>query len=84
MGRRNAAMACQRVTQAVGYIHAARGYSVVPYLDDFMGVEGISSALAGFNALSDLLLELGLIENFKKACYPSSKQVCLGKVSFEL
>ena len=78
MGRRNAAMACQRVTQAVGYIHAARGYSVVPYLDDFMGVEGISSALAGFNALSDLLLDLGLIGNLKKACYPSSKQVCLG------
>ena len=38
MGQRNAAMACQRTTDGVMYIHNRRGHEGAPYLDDLIGV----------------------------------------------
>ncbi|KXJ18189.1 Alpha-1,6-mannosylglycoprotein 6-beta-N-acetylglucosaminyltransferase A [Exaiptasia diaphana] len=45
MGLRSAAMACQRITNAITHICAEHGYNVVNYLDDFQGVEQEEKAL---------------------------------------
>ena len=67
MGQRNAAMACSRTTKAVMYMHAADGYTGTSYLDDLIGVEYPDLSEVAYLALGDLLLELGLGENFSKA-----------------
>ena len=38
-GLRSAAMACQRVTDSVSYIHEINGFDICSYLDDFAGAE---------------------------------------------
>ena len=38
MGLRSAAMACQRITNAVCYICEMEGHHILSYLDDFIGV----------------------------------------------
>lgn len=78
MGLRSAAMACQRITNAITYICAEHGYTVVNYLDDFQGVEEGDKAVKGFAYLQDLLNKLGVEESKKKACPPSTIVTCLG------
>ena len=70
MGQRNAAMACSRSTEAVMYIHEQEGYLRKSYLDDLIGVEVPGKGAAAYNSLGLLLEELGLLENFAKACPP--------------
>ena len=78
MGQRNAAMACSRTTDAIMFMHAQDGYSGTNYLDDLIGVAHPQSSKAAYTALGDLLQELGLEENFSKACKPASSQIVLG------
>ena len=78
MGQRNAAMACSRTTKAVMYMHAEDGYTGTSYLDDLIGVEDPNLSELAYLALGDLLLELGLGENFSKACAPATMQIVLG------
>ena len=44
MGQRNAAMACQRTTNGVMFIHGQRGHRGAAYLDDLIGVSPPSTA----------------------------------------
>ena len=78
MGQRNAAMACSRTTKAIMYMHAMDGYTGTSYLDDLIGVENPDLSEVAYLALGDLLLELGLGENFTKACGPATMQIVLG------
>ena len=78
MGQRNAAMACSRTTDAIMYMHAQDGFEGTNYLDDLIGVADPSASALAYNALGELLHELGLEENTNKACAPSSCQVVLG------
>ena len=78
MGLRSAAMACQRVTNAVRYICASQGHSVVNYLDDFAGIAHSDIALAAYNFLGDLLRTLHLEESEHKAEPPSTNMTILG------
>ena len=78
MGQRNAAMACSRTTDAIMFMHAQDGYEGTNYLDDLIGVSHPCYSDAAFDALGQLLLELGLEENFAKACGPATSQVVLG------
>ena len=78
MGQRSAALSCQRATRAAVSIHNSRGFSALVYLDDFLGVEAVSSAQSAYVALGDLLRELGLKEKFSKAVPPSTRVVVLG------
>ena len=78
MGQRNAAMACSRTTKAIMYMHAMDGYTGTSYLDDLIGVENPDLSEVAYLALGDLLLELGLGENFTKACRPATMQIVLG------
>ncbi len=78
MGQRNAAMACNRTTSAVMYMHRKNGHCGTNYLDDLIGVSPPESATEAYNSLGNLLEDLGLKENKKKACPPSTVQVVLG------
>jgi len=78
MGLRSAAYICQRLTNAIAYIHRQKGFDVVNYLDDFCGVEDAALADTAFNSLGDLLVELGVTEAASKAVSPSSRVAFLG------
>lgn len=77
-GLRSAAMACQRTTSAVKYIFHKQGRSVENYLDDFGGVDSPEKAQASFQALGNLLSQLGLVEANSKVLPPSTKMVFVG------
>ena len=78
MGQRNAAMACSRTTNAIMHMHHEDGYLGTSYLDDLIGVAAASYASDAYQNLGELLQELGLLENFDKACPPSVVQLVLG------
>ena len=78
MGQRNAAMACSRTTGAVMHIHAEAGYSGTNYLDDLIGVAAAGVSSDAYIHLGKTLSDLGLIENFEKACPPATVQIVLG------
>ena len=78
MGLRSAAMACQRVTNAVCFMLSQVGCQVLSYLDDFMGISPPSTALEHFVLSGTLLRDLGLQESPHKACSPSTQMTCLG------
>ena len=60
------------------YIHGVYGYSGESYLDDLIGVASQSVGEQAYASLGELLAELGLMENFDKACPPATVQVVLG------
>ena len=78
MGLRSAAMACQRSTSAAAWVLRQRGHTMFNYLDDFIGVSPPSLASSRFQALGQLLTDLGLEESPTKACPPSTTMTCLG------
>ena len=78
MGQRNAAMACSRTTRAVMYMHHQKGHLGTSYLDDLIGVSSPETGMDAYESLGTLLLDLGLVENLKKACPPSTSQIVLG------
>ena len=55
-----------------------RGYNVINYVDDFVGIGMPSVASASYHCLLDLLRRLGLDVSQKKLCPPSTKAICLG------
>ena len=59
-------------------MHKQDGFTATNYLDDLIGVAHPQFSNAAYIALSDLLKELGLEENFGKACAPSTTQIVLG------
>ena len=78
MGLRWAAMACQRITNAVCYICEMAGHHTLSYLDDFIGVVTPDIAWQAYDYCGHLLPELGLEESLSKACPPATIQTCLG------
>ena len=78
MGLRSAAMACQRISNAVCYICEAEGHPTLSYLDDFIGVAPPNVAWQAYERCGELLTELGLEESPSKACPPATVQTCLG------
>ena len=78
MGLRSAAMACQRITNAVCYIYEMAGHHTLSYLDDFIGVVTPDIAWQAYDYCGHLLAELGLEESLSKACPPATIQTCLG------
>ena len=78
MGLRSAAMACQRVTNAISYIFQERGFTAINYLDDFGIAETPDQAMNAFQALGNLLQDLGFKEALEKAVPPTTRMVFLG------
>ena len=80
MGQRNAGLACCRTTNAVMFMHGQKGHMGTNYLDDLIGVSSWNDGWVAYESLGQLLSELGLLENFEKACPPSTTQLVLGIV----
>ena len=78
MGLRSAAMACQRIMNAVCYICEMEGHHTLSYLDDFIGVATSDIAWQAYDYCGHLLAKLGLEESLSKACPPATIQTCLG------
>ena len=78
MGLCSAAMACQRVTNAVCFMLSRVGCNVLSYLDNFMGISAPRTAFDDFALTGSLLQALGLEESSHKACPPSTRVTCLG------
>ena len=62
------------------FMHGEDGYSGANYLDDLIGVSSLDKGWDAYNSLGQLLLDLGLHENFDKACPPATVQMVLGIV----
>ena len=77
-GARHGTQIFQRVSDAVRFGMRRRGYDVINYVDDFIGLGVPSVARASFDALRVLLRQLGLDVSQKKLIAPSTKAVCLG------
>ena len=54
------------------------GHDVINYIDDFLGFGTPSAAQLSFDALLDIMRQLGLTVSQKKLIPPSTKAVCLG------
>ena len=78
-GLRSSAMAMQRVSQAIIYLHSKRGYASKAYIDDFGGAEGSQSvADKALKALQGIMDTLGVVQAEAKICLPSQRMVWLG------
>ena len=86
-GLRHSGLSGQRVSDAVSWILRQMGldtdmemlYQICNYVDDFGGVESTEQrAYAAFNALGELLNDLGLQESRKKAVPPTTCITFLG------
>ncbi len=78
-GARWSAAGCQRVTDAVKYIMAKAGHTVINYIDDIVGLaQTLDQATQGFLMLQRTLASLGLPEATSKACPPAPTIIWLG------
>ena len=68
----------QRLSDALHFIMAQKGFSVTNYIDDVIGHSVVSKSKASFDALTALLLELGFDISEKKVVQPATKVTCLG------
>ena len=68
----------QRLSDAIVYIMRLKGYGLVAYIDDYIGIAPAKDAQAQFDYLSDLLTRLGLPMNPDKRVPPSKVLTCLG------
>ena len=78
-GLRSSAMAMQRVSQAIIYLHSKRGFSSRAYIDDFGGVEPeVDRARQALGQLQDIMDGLGVRQAEKKICQPAQFMTWLG------
>ena len=77
-GYRNGSALFQRLSDAVRHIMRQRHYDVVNYIDDILGIGLPSQIDTSFDALRQLLQELGLQVSEKKLENPTTCLNCLG------
>lgn len=78
-GCRSSSSACQRVSQAVVYLMAQEGYTVLAFLDDFAGCEvDRSKAEAAYTCFLKLTAQLGLQLAMDKCSPPTTQMQWLG------
>ena len=78
-GCRTSSMACARTTNAIVYLLKNKGYFVLCYLDDFIGVENnFKDACKSYKECLDLLKFLGLDISVKKCVPPTQQLTWLG------
>ena len=78
MGLRSAALACQRVTSAVSYIHRNMGHWSINYLDDFASAEWKQLAQQSYQSFGSMFEAIGGQEAGDKACPPNTVMEFLG------
>ena len=72
------AMGCKIFSVSVRHIMHRHGFTVINYVDDFIGVATPSVTQCSYDFLLHLLRDLGLEVSVKKLVPPSTKVVCLG------
>ena len=77
-GTRHGSQIFQRLSDAVRHIMRQRGFCVIDYIDDYVGMGVPGVARASFVSLFSLMKELGLTISDSKLVPPSTKVVCLG------
>ena len=77
-GTRHGSKFFQRTNDAVRCVLRLRGFDVLNYIDDFLGFGVPSVAQKSYEALSEVMTELGLTISQKKLVPPSTKAICLG------
>ena len=78
VGYRIAPYICQRVTDAVSFVHCRVGMFLLNYVDDFLGAEHYAQAQAAYDRLGKILEEINLTENQNKAVLPTDVIEFLG------
>ena len=78
MGCRSAPYVCQRTTNMIRHFMFQMSYVVYNYIDDFMSVNFYREAWASFNAMGNLLRDLGVNESMDKSVQPSQQVEFLG------
>ena len=77
-GYRNGSALFQRFSDAVRHIMRQRHYDVINYIDDILGIGLPSQIDASFDALRQILRQLGLQVSEKKLENPTTCLNCLG------
>ena len=77
-GTRHGSQIFQRLSDAVRYVMRRKGFTIIDYIDDYVGVGVPSVAWASFHALLDLMTQLGLTVSVKKLVRPATQATCLG------
>lgn len=78
-GCRSSSGACQRVSAAIVYMMAKKGFQILAFLDDFAGCEDTyEKANLAYQAFLDLAQELGLQLALDKCQSPSTSMQWLG------
>ena len=76
-GTRHGSQFFQRTSDAVRYVLGMHGFDVLNYIDDVLGFGVPSVASKSYQALLQVMTDLGLTISEKKLVPPSTKAVCL-------
>ena len=82
-GSRHGMQSFQRLSDAVRHVMRHHGFTVINYVDDFIGVVTPSVARRSYDFLLQLLRDLGLEVSVKNLVPPSTKVVCLEAYNFK-
>ena len=77
-GSRHGSQIFQRISDAVRHVMRRHGFTVINYVDGFIGVATPSVARRSYVFLQDMLKRLGLDVSVKKLVPPGTRVVCLG------
>ena len=77
-GFRHGSALFQRLSDAVRFIMAQKGFSVTNYIDNIIGHSVVSKSQDSYQNLRTLLTELGFDISEKKVVKPATKVTCLG------
>ena len=77
-GTRHGSQIFQRLSDAVRFIMRQKGFPMLDYTEDYVGVGVPSVAHASYAALLDVMSQLGLTISQKKLVAPSTQVTCLG------
>ena len=77
-GTRHGSQIFQRLSNAVRYMMRQKGYAMIDYIDDYVGLGIPSVAWNSYDALTHLMRDLGLTISEKKLVPPATQVTCLG------
>ena len=78
MGLISAPSCCQRLSDALTYIHTKAGFWLMNYIDDFIGAEKWTMVFDSYDRLTQLFEATGAKEAPEKSSPPDTQVVCLG------
>ena len=78
MGMRSAPYIAQRITNAIAHIHKQLGFFLLNYVDDFVRAELRHRIWAAYQALTDILAQLGVETSPNRIVPPATRLEFLG------